>query len=139
VTSPLNPQPPAEFDALGSEAFVSLTTFRRTGEPVSTPVWIARDGEFLVVTTPEESGKVKRLRNNSRVELRPCNRMGKVDDDAVTVEADASILADEASVARLTRLIRAKYRLEYYLITFIERVVARRTKPRVILRISRTT
>jgi PPOX class probable F420-dependent enzyme len=132
----VNPQSAAAFASLGSEAFVSLTTFRRTGEPVSTPVWIARDGECLVVTTPEESGKVKRLHNDSRVELRPCNRMGKVEDGAVTVQGTASILADEASVARLTRLIRAKYRLEYHLVTFIERVVARRTKPRVILRIT---
>ena len=39
----------AQLLALGSEAFVSLTTFRRTGIGVSTPVWIARDGDALVV------------------------------------------------------------------------------------------
>jgi len=35
---------------------------------VSTAVWVARDGDALVVTTPEASGKVKRLRNNPRVD-----------------------------------------------------------------------
>ncbi|WKK72242.1 hypothetical protein Q0F99_04380 [Rathayibacter oskolensis] len=38
--------------ALSDESFVSLTTFRRTGAGVSTPVWIARDGAALIVTTP---------------------------------------------------------------------------------------
>lgn len=66
--------------SLGDEAFVSLTTFRRSDEPVSTAVWIARDGDDLVVITPAESGKVKRIKNSGRVELRPCNRGGKVPD-----------------------------------------------------------
>jgi len=66
--------------ALGDERFVSLTTFRRSGEAVSTPVWVGRDGDALVVTTPRDSGKVKRLRSDDRVELRPCSRSGRVAD-----------------------------------------------------------
>ncbi len=50
-------------DDVAGERFVSLTTFRRDGTPVATPVWIARDGDALVVTTPADSGKVKRLRS----------------------------------------------------------------------------
>ena len=52
----------AALAGLADERFVSLTTFRRTGEPVSTPVWIAANGTDLIVTTPKESGKVKRRR-----------------------------------------------------------------------------
>ena len=60
---------------LAGEQFVSLTTFRRDGTPVPTPVWIAQDGDApLVVTTPAGTGKVKRLRHDPRVELRTCNR-----------------------------------------------------------------
>ncbi|WP_307852441.1 PPOX class F420-dependent oxidoreductase [Glaciihabitans sp. dw_435] len=124
------------FDALGDERFVSLTTFRKTGEAVSTPVWIARDGDALVVTTPEESGKVKRIRNGGHVELRPCGRMGKVDDGAVSVTAEAIILADDPSRERITAIIRRKYGLEYRITMFIERLAAKRQKPRVILRIT---
>ena len=72
------PAPHDALAALAGERFISLTTFRRSGEPVPTPVWIARDGDTLVVTTPAESGKVKRLRHHSRVELRPCSRTGRV-------------------------------------------------------------
>ncbi len=43
--------------ALRGERCVSLTTFRRSGEPVSTPVWVAGDGDTLVATTPAASRK----------------------------------------------------------------------------------
>jgi len=56
---------------LPSSTYVSLTTFRRTGVPVSTPVWAAPDGETLVVWTRTDSGKVKRLRHTSRVTVAP--------------------------------------------------------------------
>ena len=58
---------PVAFAALGGVSFVSLTTFRRNGAPVSTPVWVAADGDDLVVLTPTASGKVRRLRNDARV------------------------------------------------------------------------
>ena len=68
------------FAALGDEQFLSLTTFRRSGERVSTPMWVGRDGDALLMFTPQASGKVKRLRNSPRVELRPCSRFGRVKD-----------------------------------------------------------
>ena len=62
------------FAALGDEEFLSLTTFRKSGERVSSAMWVVRDGDALIMFTPETSSKVKRLRNNPRVELRPCGR-----------------------------------------------------------------
>ena len=75
---------------LADERFVLLTTFRRSGEPVSTPVWIARDAAGPMVTTPKKSGKVRRLRNDDRIELRPCNRMGRVEGEPVPTPATAA-------------------------------------------------
>ncbi len=121
---------------LGEHRFVSLTTFRRTGVAVSTPVWIARDGDALVVVTPADSGKVKRLRNDPRVQLRPCSRTGTVAPGTQPVDGVAEMVADETTAARLTDLVRAKYGLEYRVTMLIERVAARRQKPRVLLRIS---
>lgn len=126
----------ASFAALADERFVSLTTFRRSGEAVSTPVWIARDGDDLIVTTPKDSGKVKRLRNSGAVELRACGRMGKVDDDAVTVAGTAAIFDDDASRAHLNAVFAAKYRAEYRIFMFIERLGKSANKDRVLLRIS---
>ena len=122
--------------ALGDQRFVSLTTFRRTGERVSTPVWIARDGQALVVTTPAGSGKVKRLRSNPRVELQPCSRTGRVDETDVPVVGTAEICTDNEVRQRSTGAIRTKYRIEYRLVMGIERLLSRRNHERVILRIT---
>ena len=65
--------------ALGDEKFVSLTTFRKSGVGVPTTVWVGRDGDSLVVTTPSGSGKVKRVRSDERIELQPSSRRGTVD------------------------------------------------------------
>jgi PPOX class probable F420-dependent enzyme len=124
----------AAFDALADTPFVSFATFRKSGTRVATPVWIARDGDALIVTTPEDTGKVKRLRNSGRVELQVCNRMGKVVDDAPVVTGTAEILPD-SDTARLGEVFRKKYGLEYRIFMLIERLVARRQKKRVIVRI----
>lgn len=121
--------------ALGSEHFVSLTTFRRSGEPVSTPVWILRDGDTLLVTTPSDTGKVKRLRNDARVELRPSSRMGKVDEGEPVRTGVAEIEADAVSVQRGGSLFRRKHPVEYRVFMLVERIAAKRQKPRVMLRI----
>ncbi len=109
------------FLALGDESFVSLTTFRKNGEGVPTPVWIAREGDTLIVTTPAGTGKVKRLRNDSRVELRPSNRMGKVAEYAPLFHGTAVIVEDPAAVERMGEAFLAKYRLEYRIFLWIER------------------
>jgi PPOX class probable F420-dependent enzyme len=122
--------------ALGDQRFVSLTTFRKTGERVSTPVWIAREGHALVVTTPSGSGKVKRLRRDPRVELQPCSRTGRVDETDVPATGTAEILTGSGVRQRLTSIIREKYRMEYRVVMGIERLVSRRNRERFILRIT---
>jgi PPOX class probable F420-dependent enzyme len=123
----------SELLRLADERFVSLSTFRKSGEEVATPVWIARDGDDLLVTTPDDTGKVKRLRNSPRVRIAPSSRMGNVADGAPSLEADATI---EPETGRLTQLFREKYGFEYRLFMFIERRGTKGQKPRVILRIT---
>ena len=125
------------FTALGDEQYLSLTTFRKSGERVSTAVWIGRDGDALIVTTPEATGKVKRLRNSPRVEVRPCNRMGLVKDGVEPVGGVAEVLTDEGSRERLTGIIRRKYGLGYRVVMGIERLMKSGQEKRVILLITR--
>ena len=128
---------PAALLGLADERFVSLTTFRRSGEAVSTPVWIAADGDHLVVYTPAASGKVKRLRHTARVELRPCDRRGRVADGAPTVAGAATIHDDAAAVERVRVLMVGKYRLEFRIFMAVEAVVRRtRETPRVALHVA---
>jgi uncharacterized protein len=125
------------FAALGNEQFLSLTTFRRSGERVSTPMWVARDGDALIMFTPQASGKVKRLRNSPRVELRPCDRFGRVKDGVEPVAGMAEVLTDEDSRERATGIIRRKYGLGYRVVMGIERLIKFGQEKRVILRITR--
>jgi PPOX class probable F420-dependent enzyme len=111
---------------LADARFVSLTTFRRSGEPVSTPVWVARDGDALVVLTPAESGKVRRLRHDPRVEIRPCGRFGKVPDGVDPVAGTAELREHPADVERARATIRRTYPLESRLVLAIDRLVERR-------------
>lgn len=75
------------------ETYVLLTTFRKSGEGVGTPVWIASlpDGS-AGFTTEADSGKVKRIRNNPKVTLQPCDMRGKVREGSDIVEATAEVL-----------------------------------------------
>ena len=102
---------PDELEAVAAHRYVSLTTFRRTGQPVATPVWIARDGDELVVITVDGAGKTKRLAHTSRVELQPCDLRGTVPDGAPTHEGTARVVRTPAEVAAVKRAIGAKYLL----------------------------
>jgi hypothetical protein len=121
---------------LGAEKFVALTTFKRDGGAVATPMWIGRDADHLFFWTPVDSWKAKRAKRNSRVTLVPCSRAGKVSEGATAVGGVAEVITEPATVQRLAGVIRRKYGLEFVIVTFIERIVARGKKPRLILRIA---
>jgi PPOX class probable F420-dependent enzyme len=97
-----------EVDRLASRQYLSLTTFRRSGAPVATPVWVARRDEGLYVITSVESGKVKRLRHTARVLLAPCDVRGQI--TGPQVEGSARLL-DEDGTAMVRTLIDEKYGL----------------------------
>lgn len=123
-------------DAIGEQKFVSLTTFKRNGDPVASPMWIARDGHHLVVWTPADTWKVKRAQRDPRVTLSPSSRAGKVAAGAPVLTGSAEVIDDPGYVARVADLIKAKYGLGFRIVTLLETVVARGRKPRVALRIT---
>jgi PPOX class probable F420-dependent enzyme len=98
------------FAELGRETYVNLASFRRDGREVRTPVWIAPDGERLVVYTNAKSGKVKRIRNGARVRLAPCDMRGALRGD--WLEARARVLDDPAERDRALEAVVRKYALQ---------------------------
>jgi len=64
--------------AISGQKYISLTTVRKTGVPVATPVWFGEDGAKLYVMTRSDMGKAKRIRNNPKVRVAPCTIRGKV-------------------------------------------------------------
>ena len=63
---------------LAGQRYISLTTYRRDGSTASTPVWVVSDdGERLLVSTGENTWKVKRIRSDPRVLVAPSDYRGR--------------------------------------------------------------
>jgi uncharacterized protein len=78
------------------QKYISLTTVRKNGTKVATPVWFGEDSDKLYVMTRSTMGKVKRIRNNPLVEVAPCTMRGSVTGDKLF--AHARILPPEEHV-----------------------------------------
>jgi PPOX class probable F420-dependent enzyme len=100
---------------LDSATYVSFTTYRKDGSPVSLPVWVVPfDGGYAFTTDPA-SAKVRRIRNDARATLRVCDRRGNVSEGAV-VHTGTAVVLDTTDVARVKELVRRKYRVGALLI-----------------------
>ena len=107
-----------DFSVVKGQKYLSLTTFRKSDKPVPTPIWFVEKNGKLCVWTQLNSGKVKRLRHNSRVTLAPCTMGGKV--IGPTVEGIARLVSpQEKEEVRL--LLLAKYGWMQRLFSFIHR------------------
>lgn len=94
------------FGDVGTAKYVQLTTFTKGGTPKPTPIWAALDGDELLMWTPRDSWKVKRIKNTPRVTVATCNRSGG--DVGPAMDAVAEIL-DDAGTERARRAVVAKY------------------------------
>ncbi|MCC9711136.1 PPOX class F420-dependent oxidoreductase [Streptomyces sp. MNU76] len=93
-------------DALGAGKYLLVTTYRKNGTTVPTPVWVVRDGDALGVWTVADSWKVKRIRNRADVLVGPCDVRGNPTGDSVPARAE---ILDAAGSAAYRRLIARKY------------------------------
>lgn len=92
--------------AVREAKYVQLTTFKRDGTAVPTPVWSVEDAGALLVWTARESGKVKRIRRSGEVTVAPCTMRGKV--TGATVSGRAELL-DTAGTIHLQDALGRKY------------------------------
>lgn len=112
------------FAALAGQKYINLTTFRRDGSPVATPVWFAREGALLYITTYDGTGKVKRLRANERVEIAPSDARGHARGPAMA--ARGRVVADADEGARAEAALRRTYGWQYRLIRLMTNLTSRR-------------
>ena len=89
--------------------YLGLTTFKRDGTGVTTPVWFVREAGRLLVETDAESYKVRRIRNEPTVSVTLCSARGRLLE--APVPARAEILPD-AEIPRVEELMARKYRVE---------------------------
>jgi hypothetical protein len=90
-----------------NQDFLNLQTFRKNGEGVATPLWFVQDGKIIYVRTIAGSGKVKRVHNNSNVEIMPCGENGEP--LGGWVPALARELGDAGTYAKVAGLLATKY------------------------------
>ncbi|MEU4497108.1 PPOX class F420-dependent oxidoreductase [Streptomyces sp. NBC_00210] len=114
-------------------SYVSLTTFRKDGTGVSTPVWFADDGGELFIWTLSDSWKVKRLRNDSRVVVTVCDARGRIADGAVSAEGTARLL-DETGAIR--KLLSRKYTWRFWLVDWPATIVRLGKRPHTGIAVS---
>jgi PPOX class probable F420-dependent enzyme len=96
----------ASFAALDRNPYIALTTYRKNGAPVMTPVWFIQQDGKLFVWTAVASGKVKRLKNNPQVQLGPSNHSGKL---LGAIQTGSAQMAKEEEYPALDKAFKAKY------------------------------
>jgi hypothetical protein len=92
--------------SIRGKKYISLKTFRKTGEAVATPVWFGEDDSKLYVMTRSDMGKTKRIRNNPQASVAPCTMRGTVTGAEIAVSA--RILPTEEH-SRARQAINRKY------------------------------
>ncbi len=92
---------------LGDPPYVNLVTFRRSGVGVQTPVWGALADGVYYVFSAGKAGKIKRLRNNQRVQLAECDFGGKLLGEFF--DGSATIIADRQHEKLALAALRRKY------------------------------
>lgn len=111
-------------ELLAGTSYVLLTTFRKDGRLVPTPVWAAPLGDGrLVLVTQDSTGKVKRIRRDPHVLLAPCSRRGKP--HGRPVDGTAEVLPDDR-LPEVERVLADKYGLQFQLFGKVESLMQRR-------------
>ena len=95
-------------DEIGRSKYVSLTTYRKDGTAVATPVWQVTSGGELLIVSEADAWKVKRIRNNGHVVVTVCDIRGRVAPRAASAEATARLL-DEVGTQAARTLLARKY------------------------------
>jgi PPOX class probable F420-dependent enzyme len=98
------------YKSFENQKYLNLETFRRSGLSVKTPVWFVQNGDTLFVRTGADSGKVKRIRNNSQVNIVPCKMDGAPLGD--WIQADAREVNNNEEIEyKVDKLLDKKYGL----------------------------
>jgi hypothetical protein len=118
--------------SLGDEKYIALTTFKRDGTPITTPVWCVQlDDNTFGFWTSSSSGKAKRLAHTSRVTVQPSDARGKPKDGTSPVDATAALVTGPELEGIRTK-VNAKYGWQVGMSKFMNRIgemVKRKKQP----------
>ena len=104
-------RPTPNLDALFPGRYLSVTSYKRDGTGVATPVWFVSDGSRLFALTDLHSAKVKRVRRKPHVTVASCRPGGKLRSEPVS--ANAEVLTAEAELERVQQMLLSRYKITY--------------------------
>ena len=113
-------RPAAELDALFPGRYLGVTSFKRDGTGVATPVWFVSDGRRLLALTDLHSAKVRRVRRNPRVLVASCRADGKLRSDPVSARAE--VLTADVELERVRKLLLKRYKISYRVVMLFYRL-----------------
>jgi PPOX class probable F420-dependent enzyme len=103
-----------------TQNYLNIETFRKSGQGVKTPVWFAQEGDTLYVWTQADSGKAKRVRNNSAVNIAPCTVSGDLLGEWIPARAQADDSVE--AVRHVKKLMGKKYGLMFHIFGLLGRL-----------------
>ncbi|HEX2311039.1 MAG TPA: PPOX class F420-dependent oxidoreductase [Vicinamibacterales bacterium] len=110
----------ADLEALFPGRYLSVTSFKRDGTGVGTPVWSVSDGERLFALTDLHSAKVRRMRRNPHVLIASCRADGKLRGEPLS--AHVEVLTTTPELERVRRLLIERYKISYRLVMLVYRL-----------------
>ncbi len=102
--------------------YLSVTSFKRDGTGVATPVWFVADDGHLLVETEGDSFKARRIRRNPSVTVAPCTATGRLRGESIPAQAE---FLPESERQRVEQLMARKYRVDFKLILPVYRAFQR--------------
>ena len=110
----------ASLEALFPGRYLSITSFKRDGTGVATPVWFVSDGSRLFAFTDLHSANIRRIHRNPQVLVASCRARGKLRREPVTARAE--VLTAPADLARVQKLLLARYKISYRVVMLFYRL-----------------
>jgi PPOX class probable F420-dependent enzyme len=110
---------PADLETLFPGRYLNVTSFKRDGTGVATPVWFVSDGRRLFALTDLHSAKIRRIRRNPHVLIAPCRADGKLRSEPVPARAE--VLTATPELERVQTLLIERYKLSYRIVMLIYR------------------
>jgi uncharacterized protein len=111
---------PVDLEVLFPGRYLSVTSFKRDGAGVATPVWFVSDGRRLFAFTDLHSAKIRRIRRNPRVLVASCRVDGKLRRERVPARAEVLTAAGE--LERVQKLLVARYKMSYRVVMLCYRL-----------------
>ena len=110
---------------LDDARYILLTTFKRVGTAVSSPVWITGRAGTYMFTTGDRAGKTRRLLNNPAVQVQVCGMRGGIRPGSTLYRGSGEVLTTADAVRTVEAALGAKYGWQFRATKLVDRLNSR--------------